>query len=83
MRCVTFMADSVSVLGERSAVPGSLHCGGGKSSGGFFSCGMMKDSGCRKCFPMMFSRFILRMIKDGRIHLMFFVPSSRAASTHT
>lgn len=85
MRRATFMADSVSVPGERSAVPGSLHCGGGKSSGGsgFFSCGMMKDSGCRKCFPMMFSRFILRTIKDGRIHLMLFVPSSRAASTHT
>lgn len=60
------MADSVSVLGGRSAVPGSLHCDGGKSSGGggFVSCGMMYDSGCRKCFPMMFSRFILRMIKD-------------------
>lgn len=78
------MADSVSVFGERSAVPGSLHCGGGKYSGGggVFSRGMM-NSGCRKFFPMIFSRFILRMIKDRRIHLMFFVPSSQAASTRT
>lgn len=62
----------------RSDVPGSLHCGGGKSSGdggGLFSGGVMYDSGCRKCFAMMFSRLILGMMMMGGFILMLcFVP---------
>lgn len=67
----------LSVPTERSPVPASFHCGGGKpgSGTGDFSRGMMYESGCRKCFPMMFSRLILTTITDRRIN----VPRSSSA----
>lgn len=70
----------------RSDVPGSLHCGGGKSrgdGGGLFSGGLMYDSGCRKCFAMMFSRLILGMIKDRWIRFDVLLCSGQTGSTLT
>lgn len=54
---------------ERSAIPGCLHCGGGWSgSGGVISRCTGWGPGCRKLprvwCPMIFSRWILRKIKD-------------------